>query len=163
MEEHALIRRPQCAACGDPTVQEQLSYPIEFRSVPKRHLVDGGHRAVPPEQTLRKLEHHVSPITGVVNRLIRITSDDDPLQHVYVSGANMAVRTYSYDLLQSTLRARTAGKGISDVQAKVSAIGESIERYSGTYRGDEAKVRGSLRSLGDRAVHPQSSMLFSEA
>jgi ribosomal protein S12 methylthiotransferase accessory factor len=163
IEEHALVRRPQCEVCGDPAVQEQLSYPIEFRSVPKRHLVDGGHRAIPPEQTLRKLEHHVSPITGVVNRLVRITADDDPVQHVYVSGANMAVRTYSYDLLQSTLRARTAGKGTSDVQARVSAIGEAIERYSGTYRGDEAKVRGSFRSLGDQAVHPKSSMLFSES
>lgn len=161
-QEHTLTRRPQCPVCGDPKVQAELSYPIEFQSRPKAYTKDGGHRAVDPEETLRKFEHHVSPITGVVNKLIRITSEDDSLQHVYVSGANMAVRSYSFDLLRSTLRSRTAGKGVSDIQAKVSAIGEAVERYSGTYRGDEAKVWGSFRSLGGRAVNPQTCMLFSE-
>jgi ribosomal protein S12 methylthiotransferase accessory factor len=161
-QEHVLIRRPQCPGCGDPKLQAVLSYPIEFQSRPKIYITDGGHRAVQPEETLRRFEHHVSPITGVVNKLIRITSEDDALQHVYISGANMAVRSYSFDILRSTLRSRTAGKGITDIQAKVSAIGEAIERYSGTYRGDEARVTGSYKSLGDRAINPQSCLLFSE-
>ncbi|MBV9209752.1 MAG: TOMM precursor leader peptide-binding protein, partial [Acidobacteria bacterium] len=161
-QEHVLIKRPQCKVCGDPQIQAQLSYPIEIQSRPKLHVTDGGHRAVQPEETLRKFNHHVSPITGVVNRLVRITAEEDKLQHVYVSGANMAVRTYSFDILRSTLRSRTAGKGITDVQAKVSAIGEAIERYSGTYRGDEARVNGSFKSLGGQAINPETILLFSE-
>lgn len=161
-QEHVLVKRPQCPVCGDPKIQSRLSYPIEFQSRPKRHVTDGGHRAVEPEETLRKFKHHVSPITGVVNKLVRVTAEDDPLQHVYVSGANMAMRSFNFDLLRTTIRSRTAGKGVSDIQAKVSAVGEAIERYSGTYRGDEARISGSFRSLGDRAVRPTDCMLFSD-
>ncbi len=161
-QEHVLVKRPQCPVCGDPKIQARLSYPIELQSRPKRYVTDGGHRAVEPEETLRKFNHHVSPITGVVNKLVRVTAEDDPLQHVYISGANMAMRSFNFDLLRTTIRSRTAGKGVSDIQAKVSAIGEAIERYSGTYRGDEARISGSFRELGDRAVNPTSCMLFSE-
>ncbi|AKT39178.1 TOMM precursor leader peptide-binding protein [Chondromyces crocatus] len=160
---HTLVKRPQCPACGDPRVQARVSGPIEIQSRKKVHVVDGGFRNTTPDETVRRLEHHVSPITGVVNKLVRITDDADRLQHVYVSGANIAVRTHTYDILRSNLRSRTAGKGLSDAQAKASAIGEAIERYSGTFRGDEAKVTASFRALEGRGINPNACMMFSEA
>ena len=161
--EHRLVRRPQCPECGDPRLQASLPGPIEYASARKRFVADGGHRTSSPEDTLRRLEHHVSPITGIVNELIRITDEDDPLQHVYVSGANLAFRNYSYRNLKRTLRSKSCGKGVSDVQAKVSAIGEAIERYSGTFRGDEARRWATMQSLGDTAVDPRLVMQFSAA
>jgi ribosomal protein S12 methylthiotransferase accessory factor len=53
------------------------------------------------------------------------------------------------------------GKGKSDAQAKVSAIGEAIERYSGGFQGDEFRIRARLNDL-DRMIHPNACMLFSE-
>jgi ribosomal protein S12 methylthiotransferase accessory factor len=123
---------------------------------------DGGHRVVTPQETLERLGHHVSPITGIVNELIRITDKDDPLQHVYVSGANLALRNYSYRNLRRTLRSKSCGKGLTDEQARASAIGEAIERYSGTFRGDEPRISATYRALGDRAVDPRSVMQFSD-
>ena len=161
--DHRLVRRPQCPACGDPRLQASLPAPIEYVSTPKRFVADGGHRTSNPEDTLRRLEHHVSPITGIVNELIRITDESDPLQHVYVSGANLAFRNYSYRNLKRTLRSKSCGKGVSDVQAKVSAIGEAIERYSGTFRGDEARLWDTMRGLGEAAVDPRLVMQFSAA
>lgn len=160
--QHRVVRRPQCPSCGDPALQASVPGPIEFRSSKKRFLVDGGHRTVTPRQTLQNLEHHVSPITGIVNELVRITDRADPLQHVYVSGANLAFRNYSYRNLKRTLRSKSCGKGLTDEQARASAIGEAIERYSGTFRGDEARITATYRELGDRGVDPRRVMQFSE-
>jgi bacteriocin biosynthesis cyclodehydratase domain-containing protein len=163
MQSHALTRRPQCPTCGDAGLQARMAGPIEFRSLRKAWLRDGGHRATSPEETLRRLEPHVSPLTGVVNKLVRITDPTDLLQHVYISGSNLATRSFSYDFFRSTMRSRTAGKGMSDLQAKVSAAGEAIERYSGAWRGDELFRRARAAELGEQAIHPNSCMLFSEA
>jgi oxazoline/thiazoline synthase len=162
MRKHSIVRRPQCPSCGDPTLQASVPRPITFGSSKKEFLSDGGHRTVTPQQTLQRLEHHVSPITGIVNELVRVTDAADRLQHVYVSGANLAARNYSYRNLKRTLRSKSCGKGVTDEQARASAIGEAIERYSGTFRGDEARLTGTYRELGDRAVDPRRVMQFSE-
>jgi len=133
-----------------------------LRSNPKRFVADGGHRTAAPDETLRRYEHHVSPLTGVVNQLSRVPADGNPLIHVYVSGQNMARRHDSYDALRRNLRSFSCGKGISDTQARVSAIGEAIERYSGVFRGDEPRLLARGRDLGERAVDPSLLLGFSE-
>lgn len=158
--QHALVRRPQCPACGDGHVTEPR--PLVLRECRKKSTLDGGHRAESAEGTLQRLKRHVSPITGIVKNLERITSPDDPLQHVYTSGQNMARKTDSYLLLRKNLRSSSCGKGVSDTQAQVSAIGEAIERYSGVFRGDEPRKRASFRELGDAGLDPRDCMLFSE-
>jgi ribosomal protein S12 methylthiotransferase accessory factor len=60
------------------------------------------------------------------------------------------------------LRSASGGKGKEATQAKASAVCEAIERYSGVFQGDEARIRARLRDLGDAGVHPNSCMLFSE-
>jgi thiazole/oxazole-forming peptide maturase SagD family component len=57
---------------------------------------------------------------------------------------------------------RAIGAGGTDAAARVSALGEAIERYSGAFQGDEPRVRGSLRVLGEAAIHPNQCMQFSE-
>jgi ribosomal protein S12 methylthiotransferase accessory factor len=161
--EHVLVRRPQCPACGVLQDTEMMPAPVVINSSPKTSILDGGHRSVSAEATLQRLKHHVSPITGVVKQLERITAADDPLQHVYTSGQNMARKTDSYVSLRKNLRSASCGKGVSDVQAQVSAIGEAIERYSGVFRGDEPRKRASFRELGESAIDPRSCMLFSES
>ncbi len=157
---HQLTRRPQCAACGDPDLLRQPR-PIRLASCSKVHTHDGGHRAASPAATLRRLEHHISPITGVVHTLERITPEEDDLQHVFVSGQNMALQQGSYHQLRRNLRSRSCGKGVSEDQARVSAVCEAIERYSGVFRGTEPVRNGSLVELGSEAIDPRACMLFS--
>jgi oxazoline/thiazoline synthase len=160
-ERHVLTRRPQCPACGTP---EQFAEParIALQSRPKRYTADGGHRILFPEQTFERLEPHVSPITGVITALTRNDTGENPLIHSYVAGHNFARAYPDLRTLRQSLRTMAGGKGTTDIQAKVSAMGEAIERYAGVFRGDEPRIQGSLTSLGDKAIDPRKLLLYSD-
>jgi ribosomal protein S12 methylthiotransferase accessory factor len=64
--------------------------------------------------------------------------------------------------LKRGLRRRAGGKGVTEAQARASGLGEALERYSGLFQGDEARLRASYRALGAQALHPNACMLFSE-
>jgi ribosomal protein S12 methylthiotransferase accessory factor len=161
VDRHRVVKRPQCPVCGDPELT-RIARPVEPQSRLKTYTRDGGHRAMTPEAALRTWSHHISPVTGVVRMLTRITDEDD-LLHVYVSGTNMALRTENSRILRRNLRGSNCGKGVTDAQARMSAVGEAIERYSGVFRGEEPRERGTLRRLGDRAIDPDTWTLYSDA
>jgi ribosomal protein S12 methylthiotransferase accessory factor len=158
-ESHVLVRRPQCPACGNP--DERRESAVALQSRPKAFTRDGGHRVVTPEETLRRYGHHVSRLTGAVTALARFPDPGDGLVHVYGAGHNFARRQGSLAELKRGLRSHCAGKGAGDAQARASALCEALERYCGVYRGDEPRVQGRLRDLGDAALHPNACMLYS--
>ena len=161
-ERHELVRRPQCPACGDPAMQERQGYaPVRFQSRRKTFTADGGHRTATPEETLDRYGRQVSPITGVVTQLVPGGNLPDGL-HVYVSGQNLARQAIDLTTLRSGLRNASCGKGSTAAQAKVGAMAEAIERYSGVYRGDEPRRPARYADLGEAAVQPGDCMLFSE-
>lgn len=159
LQIHHLRRRPQCHACGDPHASERA--PIILRSVRIAHGHDGGHRSASPEETVKRLDTLVSPITGVVNFLQK-SETLDGCAHVYGSGHNFARMNDEYYFLRASLRSQSAGKGSSETQAKASAIGEAVERFSGVFRGDEKYELARLSEMGDRAIHPDRLLLYSE-
>src|SRR5262245_24156337 len=69
--EHALFRRPQCPACGDPTRLLRPAGRITLRPL-RAAARAGGERVRTPDETVRRLSALVSPITGVVSRLERV-------------------------------------------------------------------------------------------
>ncbi|MBW5485260.1 TOMM precursor leader peptide-binding protein [Streptomyces bambusae] len=160
---HRLSRRPQCPSCGDPgIVARRALKPVELRSRTKDAAVqDGGHRTKDPARLLADHEHLVSPVTGVISQLVKQDSGTD-LLHCYLAGTNFAVGSGGLDALRAGLRSQSSGKGMSDVQARASAVAESIERYSGVHQGDEARITASYRELGDDAVHPNAIQLYSD-
>lgn len=158
---HVLVKRPQCALCGDPARFAEPSS-IVLTPVKKRFTSDGGHRSVRPDETLRRFEHLVSPITGVVSWLANTTAKTRGLAYSFSAGHNFAMGPDTIYWLRKSLRCRTGGKGMTEAQAKASAIGEAVERYSGVHRGDEPRVTGSYRSLGERAIHLYECLHFSE-
>jgi ribosomal protein S12 methylthiotransferase accessory factor len=165
---HQLVRRPQCPDCGDSKiVAAQQAEPLRLQHRKKVFTTDGGHRALSPEGTVKKLEHHISPITGVV-RLLQSNSaqvgEENLTSYVAVHSFVHVSRDDSLDLdyLLASLRSASGGKGKSHSQAKASALCEAIERYSGVFQGDEARFRVKLKDLGVAAIHPNACMLFSE-
>jgi ribosomal protein S12 methylthiotransferase accessory factor len=56
----------------------------------------------------------------------------------------------------------SAGKGSTDIQARASGFCEAIERYSGVFQGDEHRRLGSYQHMGDKAIHPNACMNFSQ-
>jgi oxazoline/thiazoline synthase len=163
LQTHTLVRLPFCAACGRPADAEARPFrPPALASCKKAFTNDGGHRAVPPEETLARYGHHVSAITGAVPMLERVAPANDGVLHVYVAGHNMARPHRDLAQLRGDLRTLSAGKGTGDVQARASGLCEGIERYSGVFRGDEPRRRARLGRLGGAAVPPGDCLLFSE-
>ncbi len=85
---------------------------------------------------------------------------DTELRAVYASGylvcpRNGVPRTNVFDKV-------CAGKGRSADQARVSALCEALERYSGVYQGDEARVRATWAELGAAALAPADLLDVSE-
>jgi ribosomal protein S12 methylthiotransferase accessory factor len=160
LREHTLVRRPQCPACGNPTV---LNFrPPELHRRPKAHAGSGEHRTARPEETFARYRHHLSPITGAVMTLDPLDADEPGGVHNYRAGHYFPV--FSDDLAQvrGNALAASGGKGATEIQARVGALGEALERYSGICWGDEPSVQGSYQELQPEAVHPREFLLFSE-
>ncbi|GAA2077415.1 TOMM precursor leader peptide-binding protein [Streptomyces albiaxialis] len=157
---HRLERRPQCAACGDPElVSARVRRPVALASRPKRSVSGGGHRAMDARQVLERYEHLVGDVTGVVRTLRRDPRCPEAF-NAYVSGSNPALAGGGLTAFRAGLRSQSGGKGVTELDAKVGALCEALERYSATLHGDEPRVRGSLAELGEDAVHPNDCQLY---
>ncbi|MEG4230388.1 TOMM precursor leader peptide-binding protein [Microcoleus sp. N9_B2] len=142
IEQHILVKRPQCQVCGVFN-QADKPQPIALQIQKKLFTSDGGHRSVSPEETFNKYSHHISPILGVVNAFNKLTSDNI-LLHVYTANYLDSRSNNCLVNLRQNLRANSAGKGKTDSQSRASCLGEALERYSGVFTGDEYRIK--LRS-----------------
>lgn len=164
LQRHVLVRRPQCPSCGDPEyLWQREPQPLVLTSRKKLFTADGGHRSYSPEQTVKRYEHHISPITGVVRTLYRPLQGGNNLIHAYLADHRSPRQGNDLEHLRQAVRDKSAGKGKTDLQAKASALGEAIERYSGTYTGDEIRVKGKYSEMGETAIHPYACMHYSES
>ena len=162
VQHHVLVQRPQCSACGSYHSYEHFKpRPITLNSHYKISTVDGGHRSFAPEQTFRNYQHHISPITGVVSSLTKVDTANE-LVHVYSANHKSRGKLDSLTELRHSLRRKSAGKGKTDLQSKVSGLCEAIERYSGIFTGEEYRIKGTYSHLESAAIHPNSWMQFSE-
>jgi ribosomal protein S12 methylthiotransferase accessory factor len=160
---HLLVRQPACLACGSCNGHgDALVRPLTLASRMKTFTEDGGHRAQSPQETIDRYGHHVSAICGAVSALDCITPAGADVMHVYVSGNNSARSPGSLHGLKADLRSASCGKGMSDQQAKASALCEALERYSGNFRGNESRRLARFVDLPGEAIHPNACMLFSE-
>ncbi len=121
------------------------------RAVPSE---GSGHRATPPEATLEKYGHLVSPIVGIVS-MVEPPPGTGGVFQVCVGGANGAIPVDSLEGFKTSLRHRSAGKGPTLVQARASALAESLERYSTEFTGSEFRILGSCRELAGQRHPPQ--------
>lgn len=162
-QKHILVQRPQCPSCSfSELAVNREAAPLVLQSRKKTFIADGGHRCFLPEETLKKYERHISPITGIVRELRQIFPIENSLTHTYVARHHFATMFDDLDALRQNIQGRSAGKGRTNIQAKASAFCEAIERYSGVFQGDEIRQQGSYQLLGDKAIHPNACMNFSK-
>jgi ribosomal protein S12 methylthiotransferase accessory factor len=167
--EHVLVKRPQCPRCGEPPVGQAGRLAGKSAKPqaagggrqPKRCRGDGGHRTLTPAETYERFKHHVSPILGAVTELMPALGPWHELTPTFVAGHNFSMGVDSIVFLRESVRGMSGGKGVTEIQAKVSGLCEALERYSGIYAGDEVAVRGSYVSLQPDAIHPNDCMGFS--
>ncbi|MBZ8183175.1 TOMM precursor leader peptide-binding protein [Oscillatoria salina] len=160
---HQLVPRPQCCSCGQPQLSDPTRppLPINLQSRSKAFVEDGGYRSLTPEETLARYGHHLSSITGVVRNLDRLSHPTHYRNHTYIAGHNFGLMFDDLYFLRQTVRGRSGGKGKTADQAKASGLCEAIERYSGTFQGDEIRIRATYQDLGETAIHPHTCLNFS--
>lgn len=127
-----------------------LAYAMRLASCIKKYK-DDTHRALPPEETLRRAEAKL-PAAGIT-RVADITNLDRIGIPVFSSIRPMADRgaisVYN-------------GKGATPTEAKVSAMMEGLERYSAEVRDRELKNECFSR-LGSEALDPRELILPANA
>ncbi|MDS1270799.1 TOMM precursor leader peptide-binding protein [Lipingzhangella sp. LS1_29] len=159
---HEFPARPQCPSCGDPAFMRARAHrPVELHSRPKAADGGAGHRSHTPQEMMERYEHLVSPVTGIVKELTEDLRGPTEFQ-CFRSGPNMAATGTGYSGLRAALRSENSGKGTSPLHARVSALCEAVERHSGTFHGDEERIRGSYTALAEQAVHPDTCLLIDE-
>ena len=157
---HHVVWRPQCPACGegDPSL-ERPATPIKLRRGSSTE--DGvGLRIAAPSVTMRRFEHHVSPVSGAVAMLHKVPGPE-PL-HVYIAGGPVAQVHGDRAGMEDLAGMPAGGKGTSDEAARTSALCEALERYSGKFSGEEPRRSARYEELGELALHPNEYMRFSE-
>ncbi len=164
LQRHTLVRRPRCLCCGAPDyLNQQEPQPLVLTNQRKLFAAGGGYRSCTPEETLRRYEHHISPITGIVRTLFNPLVGVNDLIHAYVADHSFPREGNDLEHLRKALRPKSFGKGKTDLQAKASCLGEAIERYSGTYTGNEIRVQGKYSEMGEAAIHLYTLMHYSES
>lgn len=161
---HVLVKRPQCPVCGNPDASHPSLEPMVLRkNLSYCPVTLGGYREVPPEVTTEKYVRHVSHITGVVQKLIPYYRIADTPVHNYFSGQMVILQKMSpSSQFQPTFRSGCGGKGKTPSQAKAGALCEALERYSAMSQGDERTICASFAELGQKAIHPNLCMNYSE-
>ncbi|NET59454.1 MAG: TOMM precursor leader peptide-binding protein, partial [Symploca sp. SIO2E6] len=159
---HRLSKRPQCSCCGVLQPKHHKPLPVVLGSRKKKFIVDGGHRCLAPEATFEQYKHHISPITGVIRELGRLSRNSNGLTPTYFAKHHCASVLDEFRFLEQNLGGRSAGKGRTEAQARASAFGEAIERYSGVFQGDEYRIKSNYQQLGDQGIHPNHCLNFSQ-
>ncbi|MEU6220006.1 TOMM precursor leader peptide-binding protein [Streptomyces sp. NPDC047022] len=161
-DEHMLIRQPQCPSCGDPTLISERSPKVTLTARPARHTTDGGYRVQAPQVTYDRLKKHISPYLGAITKLGAHEETGNGITYSFTAGHNFAMVNDNMDLLRRNMRGQSGGKGRTEMQAKVSAVCEAIERYSAVWRGEERVVHATYQDLDPAvALHMDELLLFS--
>jgi ribosomal protein S12 methylthiotransferase accessory factor len=149
---HPVRRRPQCPWCGDGTLYtRQAGAPLHARATAPES----------PAAWLARTSPLVDRVCGLVAAIERVEAP--PPVHVYTAGANVVRPGAGLRELYAQSLWHNVGKGRTADAARAGALGEAIERASLLRQGDEPRERATLHALGDRAIHPNACMLFSEA
>lgn len=140
---HAVVRRPQCAACG--SVRRPASGATRSRTVqnPFADLTD--------------------PLTGVIEDVSLVARPSWPSVRLAMAPAATQWVSQSFARAWRSQVEPSSGKGFTRAEAMRSAAGEAVERYCGEFDGTEPRITGSLRALGTRAIDPRRCLLFSDA
>ena len=159
--QHVVTPRDGCPQCWPNEGQGRSAGPLEIRSRPNAAGSDDDHDSTRADATFRRYAHLISPVSGVVRTVASMDPGGSDLVHAYVA-EHVFLPTAETNATPVGVLRRSGGRGMSDAQAKTSALCEALEHSSGAFHGNEERVSASYLSLGERAIHPNSLMNFSD-
>jgi ribosomal protein S12 methylthiotransferase accessory factor len=157
---HAFLPIRGCPVCGGQP-EAAVPRPLELSSRSKVFTPGGGDRAATPGAMLGRYGHLISPLTGIVDRLVPSHEEAQDLLQIYTAGF-VAPADPGGAGSRSGERLRSAGRGLTAEQARAAALCEALERHSGFFQGTEPRIEASFRELGGAAVHPNDCLRISD-
>jgi len=108
---------------------------------------------------LGALAELISPRTGIIRSLSRVSRGTEEPSPPVVCQAQ--VSQFDYRTAEAAERT-AAGKGETEREAMLGAIGEALERYCSYQQDPDAVFQASAAALGQAAIRPQEFVLYSE-
>jgi ribosomal protein S12 methylthiotransferase accessory factor len=147
--DHPLLRTPFCDAC-------ETHHAAAKAAMNRQDVGDGVSQL---EHAWTSMQRAVDPITGIVASVEAVTRDDTAgsMTHAITVG-RISTKWFS----PVSAPALGGAAKIHPLHARVSALGEALERYAcGIYHPTQL-IRASLRELGPTAIDPRALPLGSE-
>ncbi|WP_281557602.1 YcaO-like family protein [Thalassomonas sp. RHCl1] len=160
VQAHPLV----LAGEGDEDFSRQILQPLLLQSCPLAFNRDGGSRTLAAEQTLQNITPFISPLTGVITHLRPVKGTESNAIKIYSAAffkspaAKDGLQLDNNRFVQICM-----GKGVGDVQSRVSALCETIERYSALYQGDEPLHLAAAQELDKPYYDFQQLAPYSQA
>jgi len=132
----------------EQSFSQQILQPLTLQARATEYDLDGGSRSLTPEQTLENLIPYISPLTGVITHLRPVKGTETDAVKIYSAAFFKTPALKDRGQLSNHSFVQTCmGKGVGDVQSRVSALCETIERYSALYQGDEPLFLAAAKDL----------------
>jgi len=166
-KQHKIIPMPWCEVCGhrhpDPAQHDATSGPQlgAMSAVASYEQAAGNplNQVTSVEQLKTLLAGWIDPVTGIIRQLTGHTANlpDFPIT---ASAGLAAFSAGKFD--PRSMGQIGSGKGLDEVSAHISAIGEAIERYSAArFRMEDLKY-ARIGDLKEDAVDPEKLVLYSK-
>jgi ribosomal protein S12 methylthiotransferase accessory factor len=105
-----------------------------------------------------ELSRLISPRTGIIRNVSRISRGIQEPNPPVICQATLS----HFDFRTAKALERTvAGKGETEHEATMGAIGEALERYCASQFGPNSFMRATAAGLGDQAIQPEEFVLYS--
>jgi bacteriocin biosynthesis cyclodehydratase domain-containing protein len=146
-QTHAVLRVPGCPACGRPARRpaqpslEELVDPVS-----------------PPGDVLRAARSLVSPSCGVVTALEPLPKDPSEPERPYLYSARLANHRFVQDPQSDD--GICSGKGLTPSEARATALGEAVERYSAACLPADEVRYATRPELGATSLDPIDLVLY---
>jgi len=142
---HTLLQKPDCIIC-------QKNHDRQLYSV--KELIENQISA-----NLGEIyEQLISPHCGIIQQLELIPRDFSEPQYPLVYVAKLA--NFIYMPKKAFEKLSCSGKGMDTLSAKISAVGEAVERYSGSIYFREEIHYASYAQIKDSALNPKDLVLY---
>ena len=161
VSSHRVLPLGECSQCK----QHQHSDDFFNELSTFKHNTQVGYRTSELQDTYNQLIPLVDSTVGVIAKLEPYRDVASPLLCNYTSGRNLAFSASNLFWLSNHIRSASGGKGKTPLQAQVSALCESVERYSMVYQGQATAEFASYNQLKDThaIINPASILNFSES
>ena len=147
---HAVLRHPDCPVCAQKKKKLPPNPPLDE--------LEAYARTNPSGDLLAEFPRLVSSRTGVVMHVEAFVKDASEPAVPYVFRADVSNRRFQPN--QKDDPDVCSGKGLTVEAAKISAIGEAVERYSGASFSQEDVTISRRSELGSRSIDPRDLVLF---